>query len=147
MHLRRQQHPVLPAAVLVCLLVAILSSCSLWNTQKSDEGALRQAVDRFNANLRWEDYKAAAARMVPSGRENFWEQVEWLQGQVRIMDYQVVDVRMNGAEGSGTVTLRYRFFHKRNPQVQTTMLHQKWIYSEKDGSWQVVKNDLEKLVP
>lgn len=147
MHLPRRKRPALRSALILWLLAGILCSCSLLSTQKGDEEALRLAADRFNTNLRWEDYKAAATRMAPSKREDFWNQADRLQGQVRIMDYQVVDVSMNDADGSGAVTLRYRFFHKRNPQLQTTMVHQKWVFSDREHVWQVVKNDMEQLMP
>lgn len=133
--------------LLLCFFAGILSSCGLLTTQKGNEQALRLAADRFNTSLRWEDYKAAATRIAPSRREDFWNQVERLRGQVRIMEYQVMDVSLNETDRSGTVTLRYRFFHKRNPQLQTTTVRQKWEFSEREHVWQVVRNDMEQLMP
>ena len=104
------------------------------------------AADRFNTDLKWQDYKSAASRMAPSERESFWGKVDQLQGRIRIMDYQVVDVNLKGKEGSGTVILRYRFFSTSNPQLQTKTLHQKWVFSERGEGWQVVENDLEKIM-
>ncbi len=147
MHLPRRKCPAFVSALLLWLLAGIVCSCGPLASDKNDEEALLLAADRFNRDLRWEDYKAAATRTAPSKRDDFWDQVDRMQGQVRIMEYQVVDVAMNRDEGSGTVTLRYRYFLKRRPQLQTAMVHQKWVFSEKEYVWQVVKNDLEKLIP
>jgi hypothetical protein len=132
---------------LLCLLAGFLCSCSLFGGARNDEQALRHAADRFNTGLRWEDYKSVAAYIPSAGREAFWEQADRLQGRVRIMDIQVQDVGITGNGSSGNVTLRYRFFHKRNPQLQTTTLNQQWLFSDRDRGWQVVRNDLEKLMP
>lgn len=148
-------HPSLPQRktcslrfiLLLWLLAGILCSCALFGGQRNDEEALRLTADRFNRALRWEDYQAAAARVAPSRREVFWGLVDRMQGQVRVMDYQVVDVVLNGKDGLGTVTLRYRFFLKRKPQLQTVMVHQKWAFSDRDQTWQVVKDDLDQLLP
>jgi hypothetical protein len=131
---------------LLCLLAGHLCSCGLWGGQKSGEEGLLAAADHFNTDVRWEDYKAASACIAPSGKEEFWNQVERLQGRVRIMDYQVVDVGLKDDGESGTVTLRYRFFHKNNPQIQTKTLRQQWLFSKKDRTWQVVEYDLQKLM-
>lgn len=147
MHLLRRKRSALPPVLLLWLLAGIVVACGPLSSDKNDEQALLAAADRFNRDLRWEDYKAAATRTAPSKRDNFWDQVDRMQGQVRIMDHQVVDVAMNREEGSGTVTLRYRFFLKRRPQLQTAMVHQKWVFSEKEHVWQVMGNDLEKLIP
>lgn len=132
---------------LLCLLAGFLCSCALFGGAKHDEEALRLAADRFSTGLRWEDYKSASAYIAPDAKEGFWEQADRLQGRVRIMEFQVVDVGIIGNGSSGNVTLRYRFFHKRNPQLQTTMLNQQWLFSDRDRVWQVVRSDLEKLMP
>jgi len=147
MDLSRRKSVALGSGVLLCFLTGILCSCSMLSSQKGNEQALRVAADRFNTSLRWEDYKAAATRTAPSRREDFWNQVERLRGQVRIMDYEVMDVSLNDTDRSVTVTLRYRFFHKRNPQLQTTTVRQKWEFSEREHVWQVVRNDMEQLMP
>jgi len=132
--------------LLLCLLAGLLCSCSLWGGQKSNEEGLLAAADLFNTDVRWEDYKAAAACIAPSDKAKFWNQVDRLQGRVRIMDYQVVDVELRDDGESGTVTLRYRFFYKNNPQIQTITLRQQWIFSGKDRAWQVVENDLQRMM-
>jgi hypothetical protein len=142
----RRKHPTLFYALLACLLAGMLSSCGLFSSQKNDGQALLGAADRFNTDLKWQDYKSAASRIAPSERESFWGKVDQLQGRIRIMDYQVVDVNLDGKEGSGTVILRYRFFSTSNPQLQTKTLHQKWVFSERGEGWQVVENDLEKIM-
>jgi len=133
--------------LLLCLLTGFLSSCSMFGGEKDNQEGLLLSVDRFNKDLRWEDYKSAATSIAPSAKKEFWDQVDWLQGRVRIIDYQVVEVDMGDGGGSGTVALRYRFFPKNNPQPQTRTLHQQWVFSKKTGAWEVVRHDLQKLMP
>ncbi len=130
----------------LCLLAGVLCSCGLWGGQKSNEEGLLAAVDHFNTDVRWEDFKTAAACIAPSGKEEFWNQVDRLQGRVRIMDFQVVDASLRDNGESGTVILRYRYYHKNNPQIQTKTLHQRWLFSKQDRAWQVVDHDLQKLI-
>jgi hypothetical protein len=113
--------------------------------QRSDDKGLLLAADRFSREVRWEDYKSALAWIAPEAREEFMEQADRLQGCVRIMEYQIMEVRINGLFGN--VTLRYRFYQKQNPQPQTRTLHQQWLYSERDRAWQVVTNGLQNLMP
>lgn len=133
--------------LLLCLLAGLLCSCTLFGGVNNDEQALLTAADRFSTGLRWEDYRSAAKYIPPTGKDAFWEQTERLQGRVRIMEFQVVDVGITGNGNSGNVVVRYRFFHKRNPQLQTTTLNQQWQFFDRDRGWQVVRDDLEKLMP
>jgi hypothetical protein len=132
--------------LLLCLLPGFLTSCGLFGGQKDSQEGLTQAADRFNKDVRWEDYKSAATCIAPSGKEDFWNQIDRLQGRIRIIDYQVVDVGLEDGGASGTVSLRYRFFPKNNPQPQTRTLHQKWLFSREAGAWQIVRHDLQKLM-
>jgi hypothetical protein len=131
---------------LLCLLPFLFNSCSLFGGQKDNQKGLLDAADRFNKSVRWEDYKSAANWIGPSAKEEFWDQVDRLQGRIRVIDYQVVDAIMEDRGGSGTVVLRYRFFPKNNPQPQIRTLHQQWIFSKEAGGWQILRDDLQKLM-
>jgi hypothetical protein len=132
--------------LLLCLLPGFLTSCNLFGGQKDNQEGLLQAAERFNKDVRWEDYKSAATWIAPSGKEDFWDQIDRLQGRIRIIDYQVVDAALEDGGASGTVALRYRFFPKNNPQPQTKTLHQKWLYSREAGAWQIERHDLQRLI-
>ena len=129
----------------LCLVAGFSSSCTMFGGQKSDDQGLLLAAESFNQALRWEDYKSALAWIAPAARGEFMDQVDRLQDRVRIMGYQVMDAGISGL--SGNVTLRYRFYQKQNPQLQTRTLHQQWLFSEQDRAWQVVRNDLQLLMP
>ena len=129
----------------VCLVAGFTSSCTTFGGQKSNEKGLLLAAERFSQDLHWEDYKSALTSIAPAARGEFMDLVERLQGRVRIVGYQIMDVGTSGL--SGNVTLRYRFYQKQNPQLQTRTLHQLWLFSEKDGVWQVVRYDLQQLMP
>jgi hypothetical protein len=130
---------------LVCLVAGLFSSCGVLDTRKDNEKGLLLAVDRFTKDLRWEDYKSASVWIAPSAQKAFWDLADRLHEQVRIVDYQLVDVGVN--EISGNATLRFRFYQKQNPRIQTVTLHQQWLFSETDRVWQVERNDLQKLMP
>jgi hypothetical protein len=130
---------------LVCLAAGFFSSCATLRGQNEDEKGLVLAVERFSKDIRWGDYRSAVAWIAPSAKEEFWDLADRLREAVRIIDYQIVDVGVNGF--SGKAMLRYRFYQKQNPQLQTRTLHQQWLFSEQDRAWQVVRNDLQKLMP
>ena len=130
-----------------CFLAGLLSSCTLFGGQSSDDKGLLVVAERFNKDLRWEDYSSAAVCIAPAAKEEFWDEVDRLQRLVRIMDFQVVDVAIADGGRSGSVTLRFRFYYKRSPQLQTKTLRQQWLFSEKDRAWQIVSDDLQKLMP
>jgi hypothetical protein len=133
--------------LLLVLLPGFLTSCNMFGGQKDNQEGLLLAAERFNKDMRWEDYKSAATSIAPSAKEGFWNQVDRLQGRIRIIDYQVVDVFIEDGGGSGTVVLRYRYFPKNNPQPQTRTLHQQWLFSKKTATWEVERDDLQKLLP
>jgi hypothetical protein len=130
---------------LIYLVAGFSSSCAMLDSRKENETGLQQAAEGFNKDLRWEDYRSAMARIAPSAREVFWGVADRMHEGVRIVDFQVIDVVVDGS--SGNVTLRFRFYQKQNPQIQTRTLHQQWLFSEKDRGWQLVKDDLQKLTP
>lgn len=130
---------------LVCLVAGLSFSCAGLGGQGDNEKALNKAVDRFNRDLRWEDYKAASTWIAPSAQKAFWDLADRMHESVRIIDYQLVDVGVN--ELSGNATLRYRYYQKQNPRIQTGTLHQRWLFSEKDRVWHVEQHDLQKLMP
>ena len=133
-------------SLLLCLLSCLLGSCGLFGGRKDNQQGLLEAADRFNKSVRWEDYRSAAGWIAPSGKEEFWDQVDRLQGRIRIIDYQVVDATVEDGGASGTVLLRYRFFPKNNPQPQIRTLHQHWLFSREAGGWQIGRHDLQRLM-
>jgi hypothetical protein len=130
---------------LACLAAGFFSSCAPLRGQNEDEKGLLLAVERFSKDIRWGDYKSAMAWIEPSAKEEFWGLADRLYDSVRIIDYQIVDVGLNGS--SAKVSLRYRFYQKQDPRIQTRTLHQHWLFSDQDRAWQVVRNDLRKLMP
>ena len=50
-------------------LPAFSASCTLLGGQKDDEQGLLLAADRFNKDLRWEDYKSASSWIAPAAKE------------------------------------------------------------------------------
>jgi hypothetical protein len=142
-----RKHCVIWLRLMPCLIAGLLSSCALLGGQSGDRKGLLEAAERFNKDLRWEDFRSAAAWISPSVKEAFWEEADRLQGRVRIMEFQVAEVDLLDNGHSGTVILRCRFYHKRSPLLQITTLRQQWVFSEKDYAWQVVNSDLQKLMP
>lgn len=130
---------------LVCLAAGLSTSCAALNGQGDSEKGLVKAVERFNKDLRWEDYRAASTWIAPSAQKSFWDLADRMHGTVRIIDYQLVNASVN--ELSGNATLRYRFYQKQNPRIQTRTLQQRWVFSEKDRVWQVEVHDLQQIMP
>ena len=126
---------------LVCLVAGLSSSCTmLRGGQRSDDQGLLHAADRFSRDVRWGDYRSALAWIAPEAKEEFMDQADRLQGHVQIMEYQIMETRINGL--SGNVILRYRFYQKQNSRLQTKTLHQQWLEGVDSESWSAaVKED------
>lgn len=132
---------------LLCLLALALSACGALSKGNHDLEALTKAAQTFNKGFRWEEYAAAAAWVAPSAKVDFWEHADRMQGHVRVMDTEIRDVYLKDNPHEGMVIVRCRVFYKNNPQVQVKTLHQKWRFSPKEKTWQVVDPDIAKLTP
>lgn len=133
------------AMVFFFVAAVSVSGCATLGGNKDDAEALMNAADKFNKDLRWEEYKAASHWVAPATKMAFWNCVDKVQGQMRIMEYDIRDAYLEDKR-SGVVIVRYRLYFKNNPQLQVKTLRQEWVFSDKERSWTVDGTVLEKIV-
>lgn len=133
------------AMVFFFLAAVSVPGCATLGGNKDDAEALMNAADKFNKDLRWEEYKAASLWVAPATKMAFWNCVDKVQGQMRIMEYDIRDAYLEDKR-SGVVIVRYRLYFKNNPQLQVKTLRQEWVFSDKERSWTVDGTVLEKIV-
>ena len=142
-----QQHArMIMKASLLCLVLPLLLSCSSFSSKKNDEKNLLTHIEAFNSAIRWEDYQAASAWIVPQLQGEFWRQADNLQGHIRLMDFQVRNISLENEGYSGTVVLRFRYYYTDDPHLRSKTLQQRWRYLEKEKAWQLVQYDLAALM-
>lgn len=129
----------------LCALFCLIS-CSTWGKPKNDKAGLYESVKTFNDAIRWEDYRVASTFMPPSAKDTYWEQVDELQKNVRIMEFEVREITVEPEKLRGEAYVRCQYFHTNNPKLLTRNLKQSWRYSEEDKAWSVEYHDLDQIL-
>jgi hypothetical protein len=132
---------------ILCFIVIFLPSCASMGGQKRDEKSFFAAVEGFNSSFRWEDFKAASMWIPTEGLVDFWEETDIFDGHIRIIDFQIRNVNLNEVSSSGTAIVQFKYYYTNAPHIQTKTLKQQWVYREQGKTWQVVRHELERLLP
>jgi len=132
---------------LCCLLSSALLSCGSVGGKKNTNETLGASVEAFNNAVRWEEYRAASELLISAERDEFWNVIDEMQKRIRLMDFEIRDIRVEEDTFTGSAVLRYRYYSLTDPSVKTKMLHQKFRYLEKQKAWQITHHDLDLLLP
>lgn len=131
--------------LLILTCAVFLPACSTLGGKKNDMKNLTKAVEAFNTALRWGDFKMASALVAPALQEQFWQQSDILEKNIRLTEYDIRNISM-AAEGQSTpVIVRYRYYYTNNPQLRTVTVRQDWHYSEVAEGWQLTHTGLDAL--
>ncbi len=128
------------------LLLLIPLACTTMGKPKDDEGGLIQSVQAFHSALKWEDYKLASSWLDSSRREDFWNLADELNENVRVLDFALRDVSVDGQSQTGVVHIRCQYFHTRDPRLMSKTLTQRWKYLPDQKVWIVEHTDLGALL-
>lgn len=144
----RKKYAVFFTVCLYGLLASTLISCSTFGKgKKNNNETLAETVEAFDNGIRWEEYKAASALLIPSERDEFWDLTDRIQKNIRIMDIQVRDVTLSEDKLGGKAVLRYRYYSPSDPYLRTKTIHLKLRFFEKEKAWHITQHDLNVLVP
>ena len=95
--------------------------------------ALVEALQEYNDGLRWQRMAEASQFVAPAQRNEFAARVELLQ-DVRVTDYQVGAVKLNG-DNRAYVLVSIDWYALRTGQLNQTVVQQTW--DRKGERWEV----------
>ncbi|MCE5333562.1 MAG: hypothetical protein LLG06_03135 [Desulfobacteraceae bacterium] len=131
--------------VFVVILLIFSASCaSMGGGEKKKAENLKGAVEAFNQDFRWEDYKSAGVWIPLAKKEQFWTVVDKFKGKIRIFDYQIREVNLDEKSMKGTAVIFFQYYRMSSPTLETVTTSQKWYFSEKEG-WRLGKSGLQAL--
>jgi|GEM_PF-1230414 len=125
-----------------------LYSCTTMGEKaRGSEKDLVKSTEAFNVALRWNDFKSASCWIPPTCKESFWQFAEAMQNKLRITDFEVRDVSVDGTGTAGTAIVLYKYYYTHSPCLQTRTVSLRWTHTEKSKIWQLDTAPLLTLMP
>jgi hypothetical protein len=105
------------------LVLVVLAACSAAQSQNTD--TLADSIRSYNDGVRWGRYAIAATKVPPRERSQFIQEMDDRANDVKITDYEVVDV---AAKNTRTAKVRIKMSWYRNSEgtVHETQAEQMW---------------------
>jgi hypothetical protein len=126
--------------------VALLISFALIGTAGCGAGQRRTEnlmddIRGFNQGIRWHKHPQAALRIPPKEREDFLDEREDLEEDLRIADFEIQRVRYNNKRTKASVNVKWEWLLDSRGVLHKSTTKQNWqLYGKR---WLMVK---EKLV-
>jgi hypothetical protein len=118
--------------MILLLSSGILAACGA--SPKKGE-ALMESVLTYNDGLRWERIAAAASRVPPAEREAFVDERDELAENLKITDWEVMQVSHQGDEHA-RVQVKYTWYLDDEGVVHHTQAVQQW--ARKAKAWLLI---------
>ncbi len=83
-------------------------------------------VRGYSEGLRWQKYPQAAVRIPPAEREEFLDEQDELETDLRIGDYEITRLRVDKSKNRASVRIRWTWHRDSEGIVHTTTSHQTW---------------------
>lgn len=116
------------------MLFAALIAAACAGRQREPD-TLAESIRSFNDGIRWERFSVAASRIPPPERSQFVEDMDLRAEDVKITDYEVVNVAARGSR-EARVLLKLTWYRPVENTVHETHAVQTW---EKQGrAWMMV---------
>ncbi len=88
---------------------------------------LKYDVRLYNEGVRWANLPQAAVRILPSAREDFLNEREELEEELRIDDFEIMRLKTEGeSQETATVQVKWTWHMDREGIVRTTTSRQAW---------------------
>jgi hypothetical protein len=88
---------------------------------------LKYDVRLYNEGVRWANLPQAAVRILPSAREDFLNEREELEEELRIDDFEIMRLKTEGdSQETATVQIKWTWHMDREGIVHTTTSRQAW---------------------
>ena len=130
--------------IFILFLALVPASCASTGThdEKKLLELLKASIETYTSAFRWEDYDAAAAFVPADRKEQFWAEVDRFKGKIRLIDFQVREVKRAENGNRATAVVYFQYWRPESPTVQTATFTQKWYFPEtgktaKERLWKV----------
>jgi hypothetical protein len=127
----------------VAMIAAAAAAAGCGGAQKRGD-ELMASVTTYNDGVRWGRFAAAAAVVPPAEREDFVDERDDLEDDLRISDWQLVKVKAVG-ERRARVQIEYTWFLDSVGTVHETQAEQRWELHGK--AWLMVDERYKKGEP
>lgn len=131
--------------VFAAVVSLLMAGCPQSSKESKNEEDLVKTVRNFNSMFRWGDYKVASVWIVPNAKEAYWNFVDKYQHALRIIDFEVRDASLDESMKKGTVLVSFRYYLTENPNVQTRIIKQNWIFLENKKAWVILETGFHQL--
>jgi hypothetical protein len=105
------------------LITVLFLACGA--PQVRSENDLAESIQQFNGSVRWERFAVAAASIPPSQRSQFVDEMDQRAGDLKITDYEVVDVAPRG-DREARVQIKLSWYRASQGTVHETHALQTW---------------------
>lgn len=124
---------VLPMRVFALPLVFALGGCPA--VHQPPPARAQDAANELNLNARFGRMEMAAEGVSPKAREAFFERRRGWGGNIRIADYELAGLKMQGEEDA-EIYVKIAWYRANEGDLRTSTLKQKW--HEFKGDWKLV---------
>jgi hypothetical protein len=111
--------------------------CACAAINASPAARAQEAANELNLNTKFGRMEMAAERVAPKAKEQFYEHHKGWGGKVRVADYELAGMKMNG-DDTAEVVVKVAWFVIDEGDLRTTTLRQKWKGDIK-GDWKMVE--------
>jgi len=105
------------------LITVLLLACGA--PQVRTENDLSESIRQFNDGIRWGRFATAAASIPPPQRSQFVDEMDQRAGDLKITDYEIVDVAPRGA-AEARVQIKLGWYKASEGTVHETHAIQTW---------------------
>lgn len=121
------------------LAVMLLSSAALVGCpgfHQSPPVRAQEAATELNMNSRFGRMELAAEKVSPKARQGFFDRRRTWGGKVRVADYELAGLRMQGEEDA-EVVVRVAWYRIDEGDLRSTVIRQKW--HDFKGDWKLTE--------
>jgi len=126
---------------LPALLLALALGACATASKKSNLEALKPTVERFHQLIRWKDFRAAGALIVPEKRTAFSRARAALHDDrdLSITDYEIEEVQISEDGLRATVHSRIQWMRLPSASEHTDMVASEFVFQ--GGTWLLERQD------
>ncbi len=130
---------LLKTSLLLFVALMTLSCATAAGPDRRAKKLLKQSVDLFNGDIRWQDYETAKKFIPQTQGNSFWAQMDRMKRDIRLTDYEIRDIAFCENGLSATAKVHYQYWSVESPILRNATITQKWRFNERKKIWQVIE--------
>ena len=129
------RHSLASTAAAIALLASLAVGCGLAGQSKPAKA--QEAALELNLNARFGRMEMAAEHISPKARDGFFERRRAWGGSVRVADYDLTGLKMQGEDDAETF-VKVAWYRANEGDLRVTTVKQKW-HSDAKGDWKLTE--------